>query len=132
MRESSIFSSTAHQVTCWPSATGTPSQTSAAVVQTPRLIASSHDARLIAIIEAPIGAFECANVGFARKERELRAAFAALPILDQRALHARLSNPRTGDLLSEKFHCMTCERRTRLLAFLGDARRRAALAAWSR
>lgn len=86
-----------------------------------------HDRRLLAILDAPLLLGEPAAVGFARKERELSEAFAELPILAARALHKRLANPRHGDLLAEKFSRLTVERRNRLLLFLADARRRAAI-----
>ena len=131
MSESSIYE-TVRTTTSWPSSysrtpTTTPPRTSAAVIHTSTTIASAHDASLLAILDAPI-TNEPTAVGFARKERELATAFAALPIFDQRALHARLSNPRPNDALATKFGRLTVERRTRLINFLGDARRRAALA----
>lgn len=86
------------------------------------------DALLIEILDAPLWPGEPALVGFARKEQELRAAFAALPVSDQRALARRLSMPRPDDRLAQKFGRLTAERRTRLIQFLEDARRRAALA----
>ena len=101
-----------------------PPRTCAGVMQTSTTIAASHDARLLAILDSDH--HEPAMVAFARKERELREAFAALPILDQRALQTRLSSVRSGDLLAAKFNRLTVERRTRLINFLGDARRRAA------
>jgi hypothetical protein len=91
--------------------------------------APSADAVLVGILDAPLAYGMTAREGFLRKEGELRAAFAALPVAAQRALHARLSNPRAGDELATKFHNLTAERRTRLLNFLADARRREALAA---
>jgi hypothetical protein len=96
-------------------------------VHTSTTIASAHDARLIAILDTDTG--EPAHFAFARKERELGEAFAKLPILDQRAMQTRLGTVRSGDLLAEKFHRLTADRRARLLIFLGDARRRAARAA---
>lgn len=90
--------------------------------------ASSNDATLLGVIEAPLEPGETAREGFLRKEAELRAAFAQLPTMEQRALHARLANPRPGDQLAERFGRLTVERRTRLLTFLADARRREALA----
>jgi hypothetical protein len=87
------------------------------------------DAALIRILNAPLAYGMTAREGFMHKEAELRAAFAALPVAAQRALHARLSNPPAGDELAAKFHQLTAERRTRLLNFLADARRREALAA---
>jgi hypothetical protein len=89
---------------------------------------ATADAALLAILGAPLAAGESAHVGFARKEAELGAAFAALGILESRALCARLSNPRPGDALAEAFMRLTVDRRTRLINFLADARRRAALA----
>jgi hypothetical protein len=113
----------------WPSAyprTAT-ARTCAAAIHTSTTIATSHDAHLVAILDAPLRDGEPAHVGFARKERELGEAFGALPIFDQRAMYARLANPKPADQLAEKFMRLTAERRTRLLNFLGDARRRAAL-----
>jgi len=90
------------------------------------------DAHLVAILDASLLPGETAQVGFARKERELGGMFAALSILDARALHARLANPKHGDELANKFARLTFERRGRLLDFLADARRRQALAAGGR
>jgi hypothetical protein len=100
-----------------------------ATLRTPTTVASTNDAVLIGILDTPLEPGMTAREGFLRKEAELRAAFAALPVAAQRALHARLSNPRPGDELATKFHNLTAERRTRLLTFLADARRREALAA---
>jgi hypothetical protein len=86
----------------------------------------ARDAALIAIIEAPLEPGETTMVGFARKEAELRTAFAGLSVLESRALHARLANPRSGDLLVAAFMRMTGDRRARLINFLADARRREA------
>ena len=108
----------------------TAPRTCAATVHTSTTIASAHDARLIAILDVDTN--EPAYVAFARKERELGEAFAKLPILDQRALHTRLGSVRSGDLLAEKFNRLTADRRTRLLNFLVDARRRAAASVKSR
>jgi hypothetical protein len=99
----------------------------AAVIHTSSTIAAAHDARLLAILDRD-DSHVPALVAFARKEKELGEAFAALPILDQRALHARLSIVREGDTLADKFNRLTQERRARLLNFLADARRRAAQA----
>jgi hypothetical protein len=85
------------------------------------------DTPLLAILDAPLHTGETAAAGFARKERELAAVFAQLPVLAARGLHMRLANPRRDDQLADKFARLTIERRTRLLNFLADARRRAAL-----
>ena len=120
-------------------AAAAPARTSApvlaadpATLHTCTTVASSNDAALISILESPLRYGETAREGFLRKEAELRAAFAALPVATQRALHARLVNPRMGDALATKFAGLTADRRTRLLTFLADARRREALAAAQR
>lgn len=87
----------------------------------------ARDAALIAILEAPLHEGETAYAGFARKEEELRVAFAALSVLESRALQARLETPRSGDRFAAAFSRMTIERRARLINFLGNARRREAL-----
>jgi len=86
------------------------------------------DARLIAILDAPLAPGEGAMIGFARKERELGAMFAQLGVAESRAMGARLATPKAGDELANKFARLTVERRTRLLTFIADARRRAAIA----
>ena len=83
------------------------------------------DARLIAILDAPLAPGETAMNGFARKEHELGAVFAKLSVMESRAIGARLANPKEGDELANKFARLTVERRTRLLTFLADAGRRA-------
>jgi hypothetical protein len=100
---------------------GTPGRTAV-----PR--SAPYDAALCAICETPVHGHETAAVGFARKEAELRAAIAALSILDARELYARLSASFDGDDVVAAFARLTPERRARLIAFAGDARRRAALA----
>ena len=101
---------------------------SPATLRTPTTVASSNDATLVGILDTPLFPGETAREGFHRKEADLRAAFAELPVASQRALYARLSNPRIGDQLAERFSRLTADRRTRLLTFLADARRREALA----
>jgi hypothetical protein len=95
-------------------------------------LSSPDDARLLAILDAPLAPGEPAHTGFRRKEHELGQAFAALDVMAARALHARLRSPKAGDQLAAAFGRMTDERRGRLLAFLADARRRAAHAACQR
>ena len=90
--------------------------------------ASISDVQLIAVLDAPLAPGETVQAGYARKENELGTLFARLTILESRALHARLANPRPGDELATKFARLVVERRARLLAFLSDARRRAAIA----
>ena len=90
--------------------------------------ASTNDAACISILDSALRPGETARTGFLRKEAELRDAFSRLPVAAQRALHARLANPSPGDQLAERFARLTHDRRTRLLTFLADARRREALA----
>lgn len=134
----SIFSQ-GRVVATWPGATrvagaprgAAPPRPGAAVIHTSSTIAAGHDARLLAILDRDDGTVP-ALVAYARKEKELGESFAALPILEQRAMHARLSRAQDGDVLAEKFNRLTPERRTRLLNFLNDARRRAAQASATR
>lgn len=91
-------------------------------------VPDSTDARLIAILDAPLVRGETTTAGFARKEQELGAVFAALSLAEARELHARLATPRADDELANKLGRLTPDRRCRLVAFLADARRRAALA----
>ena len=64
---------------------------------------------------------------YRRKEHELGAVFATLSIAESRALHRRLAIAATGDELAAAFLRLTADRRVRLLAFLADVRRRAAV-----
>ena len=82
---------------------------------------------LTAILLAPLQFGETTMVGYLRKEHEMRAVFAALSVPAARLLHARLSAGKADDALGAAFARMTLDRRTRLLVFLADARRREAL-----
>lgn len=95
----------------------------------PRPLSSGKDATFIAILEAPLEFGETAQFGFARKEAELRTAFASLTVVEARALQMRLSNVRNGDQLATAFMRVTRDRRERLINFLADARRREVLIA---
>jgi hypothetical protein len=85
------------------------------------------EGELHAALDAPARHGETLDFAFRRKEAELRVLFGALRPIDAMALHKRLAHPRPGDLLAERFARLVIERRTRLLAFLGDARRREAI-----
>lgn len=95
-------------------------------------LSTELEAQLITIIDAPIDG--SAATGFALKEQQLGAAFAALSLQQSRELLRRLKantfdNPvATADVLRARFATFVVERRTRLLAFLADAPRRAAIA----
>src|SRR5688572_11188026 len=71
---------------------------------------------------------ETIEIAYRRIERELGEQFARLSPLQARALKLRLEQPREGDILATRFNRLVVQRKTRLLAFLGDARRREALA----
>lgn len=77
-----------------------------------------EDAFLFAILDAPLKPGETAPAGYARKERELAAAFATLSILASRVLHTRLAHPRSDDVLATKFARLAIERRHRLVRLL--------------
>ena len=85
------------------------------------------DTRLAAVIDAPLPYGQTAMEGYRDKEIQLVGILCRLSIMESRALHARLSNPRPSDELATKFMRLTVERRGRLLNFLADARRRAAV-----
>lgn len=88
---------------------------------------SAIDAQLVAIIDEPLPPGETTMAGYQRKEIKLVSMLCRLTVLESRSLHARLSNPIASDALAMKFMRLTIERRMRLLNFLADARRRAAL-----
>jgi hypothetical protein len=96
-------------------------------IKTPK--AGPYDARLLEILRAPIQPGETAYLGYLRKEHELGEYLGALSVADQRALYVRLSNPRDDDELAHDFHLLVATRRARILAFLADAPRRAAITA---
>ena len=89
---------------------------------------ATSDECLVAILDTPLAPGETVMAAFARKERELGTVFAHLSVLESRAMRARLAHPKSGDVLASKFSRLTSERRTRLLAFLADVRRRNAIA----
>lgn len=64
---------------------------------------------------------------FRRKELELMSVFDRLSLLDARELHRRLTLTLADDPIAKTFVRLVPERRQRLLAFLRDARRRAAI-----
>jgi hypothetical protein len=91
-------------------------------------VAATTEARITEILAEPARPGETIEAGFRRKELELGELFATLAPLEARALHRRLAGPAAAeDPLATRFMRLVTERRARLLAFLGDARRRAAL-----
>lgn len=86
------------------------------------------DQLLVAILSAPTRDAETVEETFRRKEAEIIAACASLSVEDAYALRRRLATPQSGDRLSHQFARLVVERRTRIINYLADARRRAALA----
>ncbi|CAN5733154.1 hypothetical protein BH11MYX3_BH11MYX3_19070 [soil metagenome] len=82
---------------------------------------------LLEILHRPVAAGS-ARDAHREKEHEIGKVFASLTALESWNLHKRLSNPRSEDVLAEAFQRLIADRRVRLLAFLGDPRRRAAMA----
>lgn len=86
----------------------------------------SFECELLALLRRPVPAGQ-ARDGFARKEREIGELFARLPVADAIALHKRLTCKAPDDDLVAAFARLVDDRRARLLTFLADARRRAAM-----
>jgi len=89
---------------------------------------AAFELRLIEILRRPV---EGGNTHEANrvKEHEIGEVFARLSVSEAAALHQRLSSPAPLDDLAAAFGRLMAERRARLLAFLGDAPRRATIAA---
>src|SRR5512138_2827627 len=88
------------------------------------------DAHLIAILEAPLRSHETPAQGFARKERDLAAAFTQLSCEAAGDMLQRLAVNYIGDWLARQFSKLAVERRERLLDYLellSDPMRRAGL-----
>lgn len=93
-----------------------------------RAAARSHDrGSQIAVLDGPAQPGEPLAFAFRRKEQDLTRLFGTLDALTARALQRRLASPSPSDALASRFARITPERRARLVAFLGDARRREAL-----
>ena len=86
------------------------------------------DVRILAILGAPARMGETIDAAFGRKERELGELFAQLSVMGSRALHRRLSTASSNDHLATQFGRLVAVRRSRLLGFLADVRRREAVA----
>jgi hypothetical protein len=90
-------------------------------------IPEAIEQRLIELIVTPVPSTETALAGNARKEREIAEVLASLTVIEAWWLHKRLTIASPSDALVAAFGRLVVERRQRLLAFLGDARRRAAM-----
>jgi len=85
----------------------------------------AREAELLVILRAPAdGAVRSA---FAHKEAELKAELARLSPAESHHLMVRLNKRIAGDPVAAAIALLVPERRARLVSFLGDARRRAAL-----
>lgn len=85
------------------------------------------DEQLTVILDAPLVPGETAMAGYQRKELALIGVLAKLSPVDAKALHFRLSNPLGSDELAKRFARLAVDRRTRLLNFIADTRRRLAM-----
>jgi len=109
-----------HAHTIWePASAGEPAAAADAV-------AIPIEAAIIEAIVRPIEPGEMHRAGNDRKERELLALLDTLTPVQALALRRRLANGRAGDPMVAAFARLIAERRNRVLAFLDDARRRAA------
>src|SRR5262245_26083704 len=84
------------------------------------------EAEIIAALEEQPRPGEPSAAAFQRKEHALRCLFGALDVHDARVLHRRLTIPLRGDPIEQRFARLVADRKARLIAFLADARRRAA------
>ncbi|MEJ7597433.1 MAG: hypothetical protein WKG01_05945 [Kofleriaceae bacterium] len=86
------------------------------------------EAELLEILTTAPATGETIEASYRRKEHDLTQVFARLSPPEARTLHRRLSEARPDDAVAGPFGRMVEARRTRLLAFLGGARRREAVA----
>jgi len=106
---------------------GPPRLTSVSAEPPPPPAERSIEDRLIAILESPPHSNEMIAAGFARKEAELGNVLATVDLDVARALHKRLTTVDANDPLVTAFNRLTAVRRQRLIIYLADARRRAAI-----
>ncbi len=90
------------------------------------LLPAPIESEILAVLDSAVDG-ETIAMTYQRREHELRGVFARLTVAESRGLQRRLSIPAPGDVLAARFNGMIAERCQRLLAFLGDARRREAL-----
>jgi hypothetical protein len=88
----------------------------------------SFEQAIIEALDAPANPDERASDAFRRKEYAIGQLFGALSIVEAHILHRRLSLRDAADPIATRFARLIVERQARLMSFLGDARRRAALA----
>ena len=83
---------------------------------------------MLEVREAPPMSGETLDATHRRHEHELGELWARLSVLDARALDCRLTIVSPDGRLGSRFGRLVVERRTQLLALVGDARRREAIA----
>jgi len=81
---------------------------------------------IVEILRAAPTPGETIEAAYRRKEHALGSLFARLSPVEALALHRRLSAADRDDPIASQFGRLIASRRARLLAFLADARRRAA------
>jgi hypothetical protein len=81
----------------------------------------------VELITRPIDQTGGHSAGYARRESEIGQMFAQLDLKTALAVAKRLDLARYDDPLATAFNRMVASRRNRLRAFLGDARKRAAV-----
>lgn len=91
-------------------------------------ISSAVDELMLEILRSPAAPTETVEIAFRRKEAEMLALCAQLSPIESMQLAKRLERGKPGDELAAAFGRLIVDRRQRVLRFLGDARRRAALA----
>ncbi len=91
-------------------------------------LSAELETAIVTVLRSPAPAGVSAHTAFHDKEHALGTIFASLPVCDAMALHRRLTIPAADDPVVKDFARLTRDRRDRLVRFLGDARRRAALA----
>jgi len=104
-----------------------PTLVSLPIPTSPAASVVALEAEIIAALEQATPDGEPKAVACRQKEHAVGGLFAALSVADARALYQRLAIPKEVDRVARGFGRLASERRARLLAFLGDARRRAAL-----
>jgi hypothetical protein len=82
---------------------------------------------IVATLAGAANPHELASEAFRRKEHKLGALFALLSPIDSLELDRRLSVSSPDDPIASRFVRLVPERRGRLIAFLRDTRRRAAV-----
>src|SRR4051812_20119474 len=84
------------------------------------------EAAMLEILLRPV-AVGMAHAAHAEKEQQLEDLFERFTLIESWTLHKRLKYPAAEDQLAVAFARLIPERRQRLLDFLGDAKRRAAI-----